>query len=297
MRAAHLVLRRAHVAARHQHDHAARITPITEINAQYAAFLADFTLVQQAYIESLTSSSTNTITVTATLTAPYTAGSVLMQMDNASVFGPNGTFTTPLNATATFGGITVGTFVLTGRQGNTLTIDPTKSSLVNLNPGVVLSASVQNTSQSSAAAIFPGFIVNRAQQMAISLVNYFNSFPIKLPAFNAPPHTPTQRGAIQSYVYQQVAGSSSTSLQQSLLGITLPTTAGPDLTIYDAAVAAAVEQSRQQVLGGVSQVFAGRLLISAPAPANRLGLPLNTSSGSSTTGSSTSATGSTTTGP
>ncbi|MGA7496670.1 MAG: hypothetical protein WBX00_08085 [Isosphaeraceae bacterium] len=41
--------------------------------------------------------------------------------------------------------------------------------------------------------------------MAINLVVYFNGFPIKLPAFNPPPHTPTQRGAIQSYVYQQVA--------------------------------------------------------------------------------------------
>ncbi len=49
------------------------------------------------------------------------------------------------------------------------------------------------------------YLTNRARQMAINLVVYFNGFPIKLPAFNPPPHTPTQRGAIQSYVYQQVA--------------------------------------------------------------------------------------------
>jgi hypothetical protein len=52
----------------------------------------------------------------------------------------------------------------------------------------------------------------------------------------------------------------------------LPTTAGSDLQIYDAAVAAAVAQSRVQTLNGVSQVFAGRLLVSVPAPNNRFGV-------------------------
>jgi hypothetical protein len=105
------------------------------------------------------------------------------------------------------------------------------------------------------------------------------------------PHTPNQRGAIQKYVYEQIAGSglTSPSLQQLLLAIPLPTTAGADLTIYNAAVASAVEQSRQQVLGGVSQIYAGHLKISAPAPANRLGISANTSgsTGSTSTSGST----------
>ena len=110
----------AHQAS-HNTAHLQRVTPTTAINAQYAAFVADFVEVEQAYVDSLSSGSTNTITVTATLTAPYVAGAVQMQVDNASVFGPTGTFTTPVNATASFGGIPVGSFVLTGRSGNTLT--------------------------------------------------------------------------------------------------------------------------------------------------------------------------------
>ena len=41
-----------------------------------------------------------------------------MQVDNATTFGPDGTFATPLNATASVGGVNVGTFALTGRSGN-----------------------------------------------------------------------------------------------------------------------------------------------------------------------------------
>ena len=103
--------------------------------------------------------------------------------------------------------------------------------------------------------------MGRTQQLAINLVNYFNSLPLKLPYFNNPPHTPNQRGAIQKFVYNQIVGNdqnasnqlSNPSLQQSLLAITLPTTAGSDLTIYNAAVASAVEASRQQVLGGLNE--------------------------------------------
>jgi hypothetical protein len=262
--------------------HAPRVTPAAEINAQYDAFLADFLNVEQAYITAITEQSTGTVTVSATLTAPYPAGSNLIQVDNASVFGPNGTFSAPVSASATLNNVPLGvTYILTGRSGNNMLI-------VNPNPtpqnaGVVLIATVPTTAQTSAAAIFPSFIVNRTNQMGINLVQYFNSLPLKLPKLNAPPHTPINRGAIQNYVYNSVAGSAPTSLQQSLLAIPLPTTAGSDLQIYEAAVNSAVEQSRIRTLDGVSQVYAGRLLISAPAPANRLGVNLNTSSGTSST--------------
>ena len=247
--------------------------------------MSDFAQVEAAYLASLTSQSTGTATVSATLTAAYTAGSVQIQVDNASVFGPNGTFTTPVTATASVGGVTVGTFALTGRSGNLLLVNMAQSSLINLNPGVVLSASVPITAASSAAAIFPSFINTRSQEMAINLVVYFNNFPIKLPAFNAPPHTPTQRGALQSFVYQQVAGGSPTSLVGSLLAIPLPTTTSSDLTIYNLAVLAAVQQSQQRVLSGVNQIFAGKLKIAAPQPANRLGTLFNTTTTTSTNGS------------
>jgi hypothetical protein len=265
--------------------HGQRVTPTAEINAEYAAFVSDFAQVEAAYIESLTSQSTNTANVSATLTASYAAGSVQMQVDNASVFGPVGAFTSPVNATASVGGVPVGTFALTGRSGNLLLVNTAQSSQINLNPGVVLSANVPITAASSAAAIFPSFITNRSQQLAINLVVYFNNFPIKLPTFNAPPHTPIQRGAIQSFIYQQVAGGSPTSLVGSLLAIPLPTTTSSDLTIYSQTVVAAIEQSRQRVLSGVNQIFAGKLRIAAPQPANRLGTLFNTSTTTSTNGS------------
>ena len=113
--------------------------------------------------------------------------------------------------------------------------------------------------------------------MAISLVQYFNGLPLKLPKFNNPPHTPINRGAIQNYVYASVAGSDLTSLQQSLLAIPLPTTGGSDLKIYNAAVVAAVAQSRIRTLNGVSRIYAGRLQIPAPAPNNRFGINANAS--------------------
>ena len=140
--------------------------------------------------------------------------------------------------------------------------------------------------------------------MAIGLVRYFNKLPIKLPPENAPPHTPVQRGAIQTFVYQSivgtaaatleqsVAGGSSTSLQQLLLAIPLPTTTGSDLQIYKAAVASAIAESRQQLRDGIALVFNRTLLVNAQPPANRLGQNFNSSTGSSSSGSSSSTTGS-----
>ena len=129
--------------------------------------------------------------------------------------------------------------------------------------------------------------------MAIDLVQYFNNLPLKLPYFNAPPHTPNNRGAIQNYVYNSVAGATSsgqsststgaqgveslpgigaTSLQQLLLAITLPTTTGSDLSIYYATVASAIQQSLTQTLNGVAQIYAGHIRVNAPIPNNRYGV-------------------------
>jgi hypothetical protein len=276
-----------HVQVARQPVHAAhpkRITPTAAINLEYASFVSDFEQVEAAYIASLTSQSTGSATVFAMVTSDYTAGSVQIQVDNASVFGANGTFASPINATASVGGVTVGTFSLTGRSGNLLLVNTAQSSLINLNQGTVLSASVPITAASSAGAIFPSYINARAQEMALNLVVYFNNFPLKLPAFNAPPHTPTQRGAIQSFVYQQIAGGSPTSLVGSLQLIPLPATSSSDLTIYNQTVLAAIEQSRQRVLSGVNEIFSGKLRIAAPQPANRLGTFSNTSAPTTTTG-------------
>jgi hypothetical protein len=274
----------ARTGAHHVRATAARVTPTAEISAQYSAFVNDFATIEQLYVTTINGQSTGSVTVTATVTAPYTAGSGSIQVNNASAFFPNNS-TTPVTATATQGRFTVGSFDLIGFSGNTLNVNISNSSQVDLSIGATLSASVPISGQTSAAAIFPSFIINRTNQMAIDLVQYFNGLPLRLPYFNAPPHTPNNRGAIQNYVYNSVAGPGATStqgisalpgvgatsLQQLLLAIPLPTTAGSDLQIYNATIASAVEQSLVQTLNGVSEIFAGRIRVSAPKPNNRYG--------------------------
>jgi len=296
------VLLSARVAARTDAHHAraiaprvtaARITPAAEINAQYSAFANDFATVEQLYVTSINEQSAGTVTVTASVTAPYTSGAASIQVNNASAFFPNGS-TTAVTATATSGSFVLGSFSLTGFSGNTLFVNITASSPVDLPTGTTLSASVTTSSQSSAAGIFPSFITNRTNQMAIDLVQYFNSLPLKLPYFNAPPHTPNSRGAIQNYVFNSVAGANmtsqsssgtqgaegiealagvgATSLQQFLLAIPLPTATGSSLQIYNATVASAIQQSLTQTLNGVAEVYAGNILVSAPPRNNRYGV-------------------------
>jgi hypothetical protein len=286
--------------ARHAHEHAAatatstasRVPPATEITDQYSAFLNDFATIEQLYVTAVNEQSSSTVTVTATVTAAYTSGGSSIQVNDASAFFPSGT-TTPMTATATQGSFPIGSFYLTGFSGNTLFVNPTASSPVNLNPGTILTATVTISGQTSAASIFPSFITSRTNQMAIDLVQYFNSLPLKLPYFNAPPHTPNNRGAIQNYVYKSVAGVSTTSqsssgtgaqgiealpgigvtsLQQMLLAIPLPTTEGSDLQIYNATVTSAIQQSLTQILNGVAEVYAGHIRVSAPSPNNRYGV-------------------------
>ena len=234
----------------------------------------------------------------------YTPPSAVIQVDNAAVFGPEGVFTPQVIANAVIGTVSLGQFTLSGSSGNNLIVDTTQSANVQLPVGTVLTASVPTSAQSSAASIFPSYITDSTIQMAINLVRYFNRLPIKLPPENAPPHTPVQRGAIQTFVYESIAamngtslyqytnGSSPPSLQQLLLEIPLPTTTGSDLQIYKAAVTSAIAESHQQLKDGITQIFNRTLLVSAQPPANRLGENFNSSTGSSSSGSSSSSSGS-----
>ena len=279
--------------AKAAHTTSKRVTPNEKINAEYNAFVTAFNQQLDFYVASLSETSAGTTTVSATVTAAYAAGSPVIEVDDASVFGPAGTFTAPVLAAATIGSAPpIGSFTLTGSSGDSLTINTADSSFIPLSVGTVLTASVPVSAATSAATIFPSYIINSTTQMATDLVHYFNNLPVKLPAQNAPPHTPTQRGAIQKFVFMSVAGNGTTfpSLQQSLLTIPLPTTTGSDLNIYRATVDSAVEQSRQQVLGGIQQIYAGRLLISANAPANRLGESFNTGTSSGTSSSTATTT-------
>ena len=129
-----------------------RVTPAAEITAAYKAFLADFAAVESSYVQAINDQSSGSVTVSAQLTQPYAAGASAMVVDNASVFGPLGTFTTPVIATATIGGVSNGTqYVFTGRSdSHTLIVNPGQSAQAPLTPpGVALNATVPSTSQTS----------------------------------------------------------------------------------------------------------------------------------------------------
>jgi hypothetical protein len=232
------------------------------------------------------------VPVSAAVTAPYTAGAPVILVDDAAVFGPSGTYSTPITATALVGTNPIGQFVLTGSSGNQLVIDPSKSSFIPLNVGTTLAATVPVSAASAAAAIFPSYITTSTTQLAINLVQYFNSLPIRLPRKYAFPHTDPQAGAIPTYVYQLIAGRGAGSLKNVLLAIILPATPGPDLQIYDAAVNAAVATTHLNVLAGVEQIFAGKLQI-PPSGASSV---TSTTSGTGTTTGSSGSTGGTSSG-
>ncbi len=183
----------AHVSHHAKADPPAkRVGPAQEINTQYARFLAAFRLVEVSYVSTLNQTTTNTISVSATVTAAYAAGSPTLVVDDASVFGPAGTFSPAVTATAVVGGIPVGTFVLLGSSGNQLVIDVSKSSFIPLNPGAVITANVPVSAANSAAAIFPSYISSSTTQLAVTLLQYFNNLPIPLPRKYAcaPPESP-----------------------------------------------------------------------------------------------------------
>lgn len=263
-----------------------RVGPAQEIKTQYAKFLAAFRAVEESYVSTLNQTTTNTVSVSATVTASYAAGSPVMDVDDAAVFGPAGTFSPAVTATANVGGIPVGTFVLLGSSGNQLVIDVSKSSLIPLNAGTVITATVPVSAANSAASIFPSYISASTTQLAVTLVQYFNNLPIKLPRKYAPVHQNPQTGAIQEYVYQQIASEQASSLKQVLLAIILPTTPGGDLQIYDASVNSAVASSQLQVLDGVKQIFAGKYQIAPVTSSSTSGTGTTSTSGSSSTSTS-----------
>jgi hypothetical protein len=294
-------MRQEHAAAflmggRESHSHESvakhapkRLTPIAEVNLQYAKFLADFDAVLESYVESLDETSTNTVFVSTTVTKDYVPPASVISVADAAVFGPQGMYPTPIVATTTIGTVTIGTVTLNGSSDNLLILKTPAN--FSMNAGTTLSANIPASAASSAAAIFPSFINNRTVQLANTLVKYFNSLPLELPKSNAPPHTPVQRSAIQKFTYLAVAGMAPTSLRQSLLAISLPTTPGADLDIYQASVESAVEQSRVHLIDSIQQIYAGNLLIPATPPANRLGIIANPTAG----GASTATTGSSST--
>ena len=132
-------------APRHHPVRGGRLT--AEVNAQYAAFLSAFNKQLANYVTSFVQQSTGTTPVSATLTSAYTIGSAVIEVDDASVFGPQGTFPTALTASATLGSAPpLGTFILTGSVGNLVTINVAGSSQVNLPVTTSTSSSSSSTS-------------------------------------------------------------------------------------------------------------------------------------------------------
>jgi hypothetical protein len=264
-----------------------RVTPAQQINKAYAQFLANFQAVEIAYVQTLSQQSSGTMPVSTTLTAPYLAGSASMQVQDPAVFGTPSP-SSPVSATALVAGVPVGTFSLIGSSGNQLAINAAQSSLVSLAQGTVLSAQVSVSASTSAATIFPSYITAGTRQLAVQLVSYFNNLPFKLPRKFAFPHQPRQTGALQQYVAQLTVGASSTSLEQSLLAVTLPQTPGSDLQIYDATINTMVNSSRLQMLDGVKQIFAGKFQVIPTNFSGTSGLTASSGTGSTTTGAASS---------
>jgi hypothetical protein len=260
-----------------------------EINTLYAQFIAGFRAQEQAYLESLSQPSSGTVPFTATVTAPYVYPSPVIQVNlvDAAKFA-SASQSTPVTAIALVGTTPIGMVSVIGISGNQLIVSLAEPHVTALPVGATLSATVPVSAASSAAGIFPSYITASTTQLAVELVQYFNSLPIRLPRKFALPHQNAQGGAVQTYVFNQIASSRPSSLKNVLLAIALPTTTGPDLQIYDATVTSAVETSHLNVLAGVEQIFAGKLQIPPSSP----------SSGTTTssTGTTTGTTAGTTTG-
>ncbi len=174
--------------ARHTPHHAKaahppkRLTPAQEINAQYAIFTAGFAKTLNDYVNSINEESTNDVSVQATVTAVYTPPSAVIQVDNASVFGPAGVFSPQVTANAIIGTVSLGQFTLSGSSGNLLIVNTSMSPSVELPVGTLLTASVPTTAQSSAASIFPSYITDSTIQMAINLVRVLQQPSDQAPA-------------------------------------------------------------------------------------------------------------------
>ena len=117
-KSAHFSARAARESQRAAAEHAPkRLTPAAEINKQYSAFLTAFNEQLDNYVASLSQESTGAVTVSSTVTAAYTPPSPIIEVSDASVFGPAGTFAAPVVATATLGSAPpLGQFVLTGSR-------------------------------------------------------------------------------------------------------------------------------------------------------------------------------------
>jgi hypothetical protein len=293
-----LVEARAAHAAEVAQEHAAaaaskKATPIQEITTQYAIFTANLNEQLDAYVASLNESSSSIVSVSTTVTTTTPAGSPLIPVVDASVFGPPGTYTTPVTATAYAGSVAVGQFSITGSTNNNLVINTAQSTSVSLPVGTILTGNVTTSAASAAGAVFPSYVTNSSIQLARALDIYFNSVKFRLPTKNTPPHTPVAYGAIQQYIYQSIAGAAETSMLSQLNAISLPATPGSDLNIYTATIDSVIQNSEQVLISGIQAIFAKRLLINAPEPNNRLGIDEASSStggSSSTSSSSTSST-------
>ena len=160
-----------------------RLTPAQKINQEYANFTTAFNNVLANYAQSINEESTGQLSVSTTVQGNYSTPplpSTILVAD-AAVFGPEGDFSSPVTATALLGSATLGTVYITGSSGNYLIITPASGTATTLPTGTVLAANVPTSAQSSAQSIFPSYITNSTIQMAISLVQYFNNVPIKLP--------------------------------------------------------------------------------------------------------------------
>lgn len=237
-----------------------QLYPIAEINAQYDAFERDFfNVLLPAYVQALQSSTPTPTTVQAPLAVQHepNSGTFVLAAGQGAQFG---NYTGVVTATVAPGTAPL-LYTIAGRTGDVLTgVVPyfVGTPDVVLPVNTVIQANVGATSTSTnAGSVFQAALFQRAQQMANTLVQYFNSLPIQLPAFQGIPRQPGPRNLLQKYVYNSILGNNQTSLLGSLLRIPLPTDTDGALTLYKVAAQNAIEASRTLTITGIQQIWAG----------------------------------------
>ncbi len=240
-----------------------QLYPATEINSQYDAFASDFfQKLLPSYVKEVGNSATTPTVASGSLAVAHApnSGSFVLQPGQGAQFG---TISGQLVVTAT---VTPGTspllYTVTGRTGDTLTgVTPFFAGTPDsqLPVGTTIQASINSGgAATNAGAVLQAAITQRANQMAQTLVRYFNSLPLQLlPQSLGLPRQPGPRTILQQFVYNNILANNATSLLGTILSIPLPTDTDGALDIYKAAVTSAIEASRTSTIDGVQRIWGG----------------------------------------
>lgn len=247
--------------------------PAQVIDEQYASFLADFRRAEKAYLETVVQAIGGIGTVGSNLAQPYSPQTGVFVVEDGTqfqYFQKSDQPFQPFTVAASLNGVSQGVFNVGGVIGNSLVgiqvYDPATGAFRNPRPtdpslpvGTTLQASVDfDPSNSTAAAEFQTYITQRLQEMAQTLVSYYNRLPLQLPRSPGPtPRLPGPRNAVQLNIFRQLVGASyQDSLLNSLLSTPLPSTNSPQVVdLYDETTGIVIKNSRRALDEAIRLTF------------------------------------------